>query len=50
MKKILTLNIYLDEDTNKVSAEMKHRCGSKEDAIGLIEEFVRRKRRKKADA
>ena len=50
MKKILTLNIYVDETTNKVTAEMKHRCNSKDDALRLIQEFVDRKKRKKAEA
>ena len=47
MKKVLTLNIYIDESTNQVNAEMKHRCKDKQSALNLIQEFVDRKSRKK---
>ena len=50
MKKILTLNIYLNEDNKQISAEMRHRCNSEDDALNLLQEFIDRKRRKKADA
>lgn len=47
MKKVLTLNIYIDEVTNKVTAEMKHRCKSKDFALNLLQDFIDRKRRKR---
>ena len=51
MKKVLTLNIYINEDSNEVNCELKHRCQTKEDALNIIQEFINRKRRgKKSDA
>ena len=46
MKVILRLRIEVDEN-GKVNAELKHRCKSTKDALGLIQEFVDRKSRKK---
>ena len=51
MKKIIALNIYLDENTKQLKAEMKHRCDTKDDALNVIQEFINRKRKgKKSDA
>ena len=51
MKKIIALNIYLDEETKQIKAELKHRCETKQIALSVIQEFVNRKgREKKSDA
>ena len=44
--RVLTLRIEGDE-SGKVNAELKHKCKSTKDALGLIQEFVDRKSRKK---
>lgn len=44
--KVLTLKIEVDE-SGKVNADLKHKCKTTKDALGLIQEFVDRKSRKK---
>lgn len=56
MKKILTLEINLEDDNKTISANLKHCCASTQDALNIIKEFVARKSRnwknskKKGDA
>lgn len=52
MKKIITLEIFFDEDKKMINAEIKHSCDSIETALQVIQEFIDRKSKKggKSDA
>ena len=47
--RVLKLTIEVNE-SGRVNADLKHKCKSTKDALDLIQEFVNRKRNKKADA
>lgn len=47
--KIITLTITLTTDTGtnpKLSATLKHKCKDKESALGIINEYLKRNKRK----
>ena len=47
MKKIVTLEIFFDEDKKMMQAQLNHTCGSLEVALQVIQEFVDKKSRRK---
>ena len=48
-KKIIQLSIYFDEVGKEMTAELKYTCESKDVAIGVIESYVTKAKRKKGE-